>query len=161
LLNNDGKPNYNYATFNSRWDKLYSSRLTKGLFKTSRCIIPASGIIEGQNKKYHYIQGKNKGLALGGIYKTYQIGGEVIKTASIITCAGNPQLENIHKKSIPLMLDVNDTNLVDAWLSPDFTESHAFSYLLTNSITQDLIANPIVGARDLSITGNDINIFKS
>ncbi|MFK8013416.1 MAG: SOS response-associated peptidase family protein, partial [Marinicellaceae bacterium] len=57
LLNADGKPNYKYATFNSRWDKLYSSRLTKGLFKTSRCIIPASGIIEGQNKKYHYIQG--------------------------------------------------------------------------------------------------------
>lgn len=161
LLNADGKPNYKYATFNSRWDKLYSSRLTKGLFKTSRCIIPATGIIEGQNKKYHYIQGKNKGLALGGIYKTYQIGNEVIKTASIITCAGNPQLEDIHKKSIPLMLDATDSNLVDAWLSPDFTESQAFSYLLTNSITQELIANPIAGARDLSITGNDINILRS
>lgn len=161
LLNADGKPNYKYATFNSRWDKLYSSHLTKGLFKSYRCIIPASGIIEGQNKKYHYIQGKNKGLALGGIYKTYKIGNDTIKTASIITCPGNSQLENIHKKSLPLMLDVSDTNLIDAWLSPDFTESQAFSYLLTNSITQDLIATNIVGARDLSVMGDDINIFKS
>ena len=126
-----------------------------------RCIIPASGIIEGQDKKYRYIQGKNKALAMGGIYKTYQIGDEVIKTASIVTCAGNPQLENFHKKSIPLILDVNDTNLIDAWLSPDFTESQAFSYLLTNSITQDLIANPIIGARDLSMTGEGIPIHKS
>ncbi len=161
LLNSDGKPNYKYATFNSRWDKLYSSRLTKGLFQASRCIIPASGIIEGQNKIYHHIQGKNKGLALGGIYKTYQIGNETIRTASIITCPGNPQLENIHKKSIPLMLDSSDKNLIDAWLSPDFTESQAFSYLLTNSITQDLTANNIAGARDLSIVGDDINIIKS
>jgi len=161
LLNNDGKPNYKYATFNSRWDKLYSSRLTKGLFKTSRCIIPASGIIEGQNKKYHYIEGKNKGLALGGLYKTYKIGNDIIKTASIITCPGNPQLENIHKKSIPLMLDATDSNLVDAWLSPNFTESQTFSYLLTNSITQDLIANPIAGARDLSIIGDNIYLQKS
>ena len=161
LLNADGKPNYKYATFNSRWDKLYSSNLTKGLFKTSRCIIPAAGIIEGQDKKYHFIEGKNKALALGGIYKTYHIAGDVIRTASIITCAGNPQLENIHKKSIPLMLDVNDTDLIDAWLSPDITESQAFSYLLTNSITQDLTANPIAGARDLSITGQGIRLSKS
>lgn len=161
LLNADGKPNYKYATFNSRWDKLYSSRLTKGLFKTSRCIIPASGIIEGQNKKYHYIQGKNNGLALGGIYKTYQIDNEIIKTASIITCPGNPQLEDIHKKSIPLMLDPNDTNLIDAWLSPNFNESEAFSYLLTNAINQDLVANKIAGARDLSILSDAIDINKS
>ena len=49
LLDKDGKPNYQYATFNSRYDKLYSSPLTKGAFRTSRCIIPASGIIEGQD----------------------------------------------------------------------------------------------------------------
>ena len=161
LLNSDGKPNYKYATFNSRWDKLYSSPLTKGLFKVSRCIIPASGIIEGQNKKYHYLHGKTRGLALGGIYKTYIVGNETIKTASIITCPGNPQLENINKKSLPLILDVDDSNLIDAWLSPDFIESDAFSHLLTNSITQDLIANKIAGARDLSIIGDDINIIKA
>ena len=33
LLGKDGKPNYKYSTFNSRYDKLYTSPLTKELFK--------------------------------------------------------------------------------------------------------------------------------
>ncbi len=149
MLQADGKPNYKYATFNSRYDKLYSSRLTKGLFRQSRCIIPASGIIEGQDKKYHQIEAKDKALALGGIYKTYHVDGEEITTASIITCPGNPKLENIHKKSIPLMLNYEDSEFIDAWLNPEMENSEAFSYLLNNQIQTDLIATPTVGARNL------------
>jgi putative SOS response-associated peptidase YedK len=149
MLQPDGKPNYKYATFNSRYDKLFSSRLTKGLFRQSRCIIPASGIIEGQNKKYHYIEAKDKALALGGIYKCYRINDEVITTASIITCPGNPKLENIHKKSIPLMLNYEDKDFIDAWLNPEMQNSEAFSYLLNNHISNDLVATPTVGARNL------------
>lgn len=160
MMNPDGKPNYKYATFNSRYDKLFSSRLTKGLFKTSRCIIPASGIIEGQNKKYHSISGKDKALALGGIYKTYYFDDIRVTTASIITCPGNPQLEDIHKKSIPLILDYEDVNLINAWLSPTFEEPRAFEHLLTNNINYDLIATPIAGARKLEATGPIINIHK-
>ncbi len=156
MLNADGRPNYKYATFNSRSDKLFSSRLTKGLFKTSRCIIPAAGIIEGQNKKYHYIQGKDKAIALGGIYKSYHLANETITTASIITCPGNPQLEGIHAKSIPLMLDANDKDLINAWLNPDFKDSLAFEYLLNNKINQDLLATPIQGARNLKSNGSNI-----
>lgn len=160
LLNKDGKPNYKYATFNSRYDKLYSSNLTKGLFKRSRCIIPASGIIEGQNKKYHAIRGKDKALALGGICKHYNIDDEWITTVSIITCPGNPQLEDIHKKSIPLMLDSSDKELINMWLDNSFHDSEAFKHLLTNNIIQDLIATPIVGARNLEPRGSEILIHK-
>ena len=39
LLDKTGKPNYQYATFKSRSDKFYSSRLTKILFKSARCIL--------------------------------------------------------------------------------------------------------------------------
>ena len=158
LMGRDGKPDYRYATFNSRYDKLYSSRLTQGPFKTSRCIIPASGIIEGQNKKYHYIHGKDKALALGGIYKTYQFGDETLTTASIITCPGNPKLENIHKKSIPLMLDYEDTGLIDMWLDSTLNNSEAFKHLLTNRINQDLTAVPIEGARNLEPRGEALEI---
>lgn len=150
MLNADGRANYKYSTFNSRSDKLFSSRLTKGLFKQSRCIIPAAGFIEGQNKKYHYITAKDNAIALGGIYKQYNIEGEIITTASVITCPGeNPKLENIHKKSSPLMLDYHDKNLVDMWLEPSMTDSEAFADLLTNKIGQNLIATPIMGARNL------------
>ena len=133
--------------------------LTKGLFKTSRCIIPASGFIEGQNKKYHFIEGKNKALAIGGIYKTYQFDDKIITTASIITCPGNPQLADIHKKSIPLLLDYEDKNLIDAWLSPQFTESQAFAYLLDNKIRQHLIATPIQAARNLKAIGEPVQLI--
>lgn len=160
MLNPDGKPNYKYSTFNNRSDKLFSSQLTKGLFKQSRCIIPASGFIEGQNKKYHFIENKNGALALGGICKYYKINNEIITTASIITCPGNnPKLENIHRKSIPLILDYNDSQLMDMWLDPSMTESEAFTDLLTNKIPLDLRATPIAKARDLTSTNQPFELL--
>ncbi|MEZ5470665.1 MAG: SOS response-associated peptidase family protein [Marinicella sp.] len=158
FLGSDGTPNYQYATFNSRYDKLYSSRLTKSAFQTSRCIIPASGIIEGQNKQYHHITTESGAVALGGIYKHYHINDEQITTASVITCPGNPKLEDIHRKSIPLMIDYNDEDLVDMWLDPTMTDSEAFRHMLTNKINFNLIATPTVGARNLEPRGEQIFI---
>lgn len=159
MLDASGKPNYQYATFNSRSDKLFSSRLTKGLFKTSRCIIPASGFIEGQDKKYHFIENPKAALALGGIYKHYHINGEIITTASIITCpGGNPKFDAIHNNSIPLMLDYRDENLINGWLDNSMTHAEAFSDLLTHRIKLNLLATPIKAARDLTATNQAIKI---
>ena len=161
LLGNDGKPNYKYATFNSRYDKLYTSPLTKGLFQTSRCLIPASSFIEGQDKKYHEITSERGALLLAGIYKTYQIAGETITTASIITCPGNAKLASIHRKSIPLMLDVDDSDLIDRWLDPNITNSDVFKPLLTDKIPFNLVATPIQGARDLAPRDEPVYIEQS
>ena len=158
LLGADGKPNYQYATFNSRSDKLYSSSLTKGLFRTSRCLMPASSFIEGQDKKYHEITSERGALLLAGIYKTYQIAGETLTTASIITCPGNDKLENIHRKSIPLMLDADDTDLIDMWLDPSITDSEVFRPLLNDKIPFNLVATPIQGARNLEPRDEPIEI---
>jgi putative SOS response-associated peptidase YedK len=159
MLNPDGKPNYKYSTFNSRSDKLFSSNLTKGLFKQSRCIIPASGFIEGQDKNYHLLENPTGAVALGGICKYYKINDEIIITASIITCpGGNPQLDTIHRKSIPLILDYKNSNLIDMWLDSSMTDSHAFTDLLTNTITLDLVATPITKARDLTPINKPIEI---
>ena len=159
MLDDNGNPNYKYSTFNSRSDKLFSSSLTKGLFQTSRCIIPASGFIEGQDKKYHFVTAKNSAVALAGIYKRYKINNKIITTASIITCSGgNPKFDTIHKKSIPLMLDCNDSALMNTWLDAKNTDSRLFSHLLTNKINLDLIATPIVRARDLTPINKPIEI---
>ena len=158
LLGSDGKPNYKYSTFNSRYDKLFSSSLTKGAFRTSRCLIPASGFIEGQDKKYHHITSERGALVMGGIYKQYQVGDEVLTTASVITCPGNPKMENIHRNSIPLLLDVDDESLIDRWLDPTMTDSEAFRDLLTNKINFNLVATPTVGARNLEPRGEPIFI---
>jgi putative SOS response-associated peptidase YedK len=159
MLNKDGRPNYKYSTFNSRSDKLFTSPLTKGLFRSSRCIIPASGFIEGQNKKYHYLEPKEGALAFGGLCKHYRVNDEIITTASIITCPGNAQLEEIHRKSLPLILDYNDSNLVSMWLDPTMTTSEAFTDLLTDTIRIDLMATPIVGARNLEPRADAIPIY--
>ena len=153
LLGKDGKPNYQYATFNSRSDKLGSSFLTKKPFKTSRCIIPASAVIEGQNKKYHTVSRAGQALALGGLYKTYEIGNELITTASVITCPGNPKWADFHAKSTPLMLDTSDDDLIDMWLDPSLHQTEAFNEALSGRLFFDLEVTPITAARDLTATG--------
>ncbi len=153
LLGKDGKPNYQYATFNSRYDKLRSSFLTKKPYQTSRCIIPASLVIEGQNKKYHSITGKDRALALGGLYKTYQVGDETVTTASIITCPGHTKWTEFHAKSTPLFLDVDDTEGIGMWLDPTFNQVEAFDDWLTGRLPIDVVVTPMAGARDLTAAG--------
>ncbi len=158
LLDKNGKPNYQYATFNSRSDKLYSSRLTKNLMKISRCVLPASGVIEGQDKQYHSLTTEADAIALGGLYKRYQIGDEQVTTASVITCPPNPKLDGIHNKSTPLMLDWRDQELMDMWLDPGLTDSDAFRHLLTGELMMPMTATPIKGARDLAARGEAVEI---
>ena len=76
----------------------------------------------------------------------------------MITCAGNPKLEHIHRKSVPLMLDWEDQNLIDMWLDPTLTDSEALRHLLTPKINMNLIATPITGARDLTPRADQIEV---
>lgn len=158
LLDPSGKPNYQYATFNSRSDKLYSSRLTKSLMQTSRCILPVSVVIEGQDKKYHSLTSQAGAVALGGLYKRYQIDDQEIITSSVITCPPNPKLNGIHNKSTPLMLDWQDAELMDMWLDPSLTDSEAFRYLLNGDLFMPITATPIQGARDLTVRGEVVSL---
>ena len=48
------KANYKYASFNSRSDKLNQpNAIAYHPFRQSRCIIPASAFVEGQDKHYY------------------------------------------------------------------------------------------------------------
>ncbi len=150
LLDKSGKPNYQYATFNSRSDKLGSSFLTKKPFKTSRCIIPACSVIDGQANTSHRVSHQDNALALGGLYKTYQVEGELITSASIITCPGNPKWSEFHAKSTPLMLDTEDSELIDMWLAPSFQHVEAFDDAITGRLAFDLEVTAMAGARDMT-----------
>lgn len=153
LKNHDGelKADYKWKTFNSKSARLRTSRLTKGLFIKSRCIIPASGFVEGQDKKvYHYLEPEGQAIAFGGLYKQWFIGDDVYHSASIITLGGNPKLENIHRQSLPLMLNPEDSSTIDAWLDPEFQNIDAFNDLLEPTIRTPLIASKLAGARDLT-----------
>ena len=143
---NGFKANYQYASFNSRCDKLNQpNAMAYQPFRQSRCIIPASSFVEGQDKRYHQLALQDSAIAFGGLYKSWQHQhtGEVVQSASIITLGGHPKLEHIHRKSTPLMLPLDNRPLIDAWLDNDFSHVSSFEPFLIPKITRTIIATPI------------------
>ncbi len=137
FLDNDTlKPNYKYASFNSRSDKLDVKRsLAYRPYRESRCLIPASAFVEGLGDKntYHKIELENSAITFGGVYKTHfrQDTGELVYSASIITLPPLlPQWEHIHPNSMPLMIDFENAALVAKWLDPEFQAVEEFAELL-------------------------------
>lgn len=130
------KPNYKYASFNSRSDKLHNKRgISYKPFRESRCIIPASAFVEGlgDKKTYHMIELEDSAIAFGGLFKEHlnRDTGEIVYSASIITLPPlSPQWDEIHPKSMPLMLDFENTEVIDKWLDPEFHAVEEFEPLL-------------------------------
>jgi putative SOS response-associated peptidase YedK len=126
------KPNYRYASFNSRSDKLFAEgSISYVPFRQSRCIIPASAFIEGLGDKkiYHKIELENSAIAFGGLCKEHlnQETGEIIYSASIITHSpSTPEWREIHPKSMPFIIDFTNQTLVEQWLDPSFQAVEGF-----------------------------------
>ena len=143
------KPDYKYASFNSRYDKLLQKRSISYLpYRESRCIIPASAFIEGlgDKKTYHKIELQKSAIAFGGLYKEYfkRETGEIVYSASIITLPPLvPQWNEIHPNSMPLMLDFEDEELVAKWLDPDFQEVEEFEDALVPGAHKDMVISKI------------------
>ena len=135
------RPNYKYASFNSRSDKLFQPRsISYKPYRESRCIIPASAFAEGlgDRKTYHMIELVDQAITFGGLYKqtVNRDSGEMVFSASIITLPPLEKWSNIHPKSIPLMLDYKNKGLIDKWLDPDFPDLDVFNELLQPAIHQ-------------------------
>lgn len=142
------KPNYKYASFNSRSDKLNQPRsLAYKPYREFRCIIPATAFVEGlgDKKTYNKIELEDQAIAFGGLYKEHlnQDSGEIIYSTSIITLPPLEKWANIHPKSIPLMLDYENQELIDKWLDPDFKDVEAFNEILKPAIHQTQRVTPI------------------
>lgn len=144
LDNETLKPNYKYASFNSRSDKLSSKRaIAYKPFRESRCLIPASAFVEGlgDKKTYHKIELEDSAIAFGGLFKEYlnKESGEVVYSASIITLPPlRPQWDEIHPKSMPLMIDFEDEDLVARWLDPGNQDVEQFQALLEPTVLKPM-----------------------
>lgn len=143
-----GKPNYKYVSFNSRSDKLDSPRsIAYGPYRESRCIIPATAFIEGKGDKktYHKIELENQAIAFGGLHRetVHKTTGEIIHSASIITLPPLPEWAEIHPKSMPLMLPLQDSALINQWLAPSFHQVEAFNELLKPELRVSQVLTPI------------------
>lgn len=144
LDNESLKPNYKYASFNSRSDKLDNKRaIAYKPYRESRCLIPASAFVEGlgDKKTYHKIELEDSAIAFGGLYREYlnKESGEVVYSASIITLPPlTPQWDAIHPKSMPLMIDFEDEDLVARWLDPTNSNVEQFAPLLEPKVLKPM-----------------------
>ena len=138
------KPNYKYASFNSRSDKLNQPRAAAYKpYRESRCLIPASAFVEGlgDKKTYHKIELEDSAIAFGGLFKEHlnKETGEIVYSASIITLPPlSPQWDSIHPKSMPLMIDFEDEELVNKWLDPDFHDVEQFESILEPRVSKPM-----------------------
>ena len=92
---------------NARSESIFEKPTFKDAFRTTRCLIPASGYYEWATalgkyppKQPFYISSKDdKQLPIAGIWSSW-VGpsGEIIETASIITQEAQGQLEAIHSR---------------------------------------------------------------
>jgi putative SOS response-associated peptidase YedK len=92
---------------NARSESIFEKPTFKDAFRTTRCLIPASGYYEWATalgkyppKQPFYICAKDdKQLPIAGIWSSW-VGpnGEIIETASIITQEAQGQLEAIHSR---------------------------------------------------------------
>ena len=142
------KPDYKYASFNSRSDKLHITRsLAYVPYRESRCIIPASGFVEGfgDKKTYHQIELQEEAIAFGGIFKSWTSPefNEPQYSASIITLPPHPKWQKIHTKAFPLMLPWKDKKMIDSWLDPHFMSVETFEPLLAPTVNVPQIITPI------------------
>jgi putative SOS response-associated peptidase YedK len=91
----------------------------------------------GDKKTYHKIELEDSAIAFGGLFKEYlnKESGEVIYSASIITLPPlSPQWDEIHPKSLPLMIDFEDEDLISRWLDPSNKDVEQFEALLEPTV---------------------------
>ena len=112
-----------YAMINARSETLHEKPTFKDLFRTSRCLIPATGFYEWKkmqktkSKHPFYITLQDESIfSFGGLWSTWtdRSSGESVRSCTIITTEPNSLLENIHDR-MPVIID---PDRYDSWLAP-------------------------------------------
>lgn len=102
------KPNAQFATFNSKIDKvLHPQGTVHGHRPLSfRIVLPAQAYIEWHNKApFTFQRADQQPVLFGGVAKAYPAGDGFTFGVSIVTLPGHPRTAHIHAKSLPLMLE--------------------------------------------------------
>ncbi|UTA48048.1 SOS response-associated peptidase [Simiduia sp. 21SJ11W-1] len=136
------KPHPRYWSINTNWAQLPKKRE----FKISRCLIPATSFVESQDgKRPHQLQFEGEAFCFGGLYKRWAHAqtGETVTSASIITLAGHPKLEGIHRKSLPLIFNQHQLADMQQWLNPALTDTTSLQPFLVSQLRLPLTAQPI------------------
>lgn len=154
LLEQDGRPNYRYATFNARH---LDSQLWREPIRTSRCLIPATAfgesIGEGKQKRSYLLESKTAFL-LGGVYRHYETAAGPVTAFAVITRDPHPRLKTYHDKSCPLFIPAQ-ASVVQQWLDPGLEDPAVFFNLMEPPrLSTDFKVTPVKSTKKLVPVGD-------
>jgi putative SOS response-associated peptidase YedK len=134
---------------NARSESIHEKPTFRDAFRTSRCLIPATGYYEWATslgkyppKQPFYITNKNgEPLSIAGICSTWTSEkGQVIQSASIITREAVGELATIHSR-MPVFMS---RDRWDEWLDPRNREIHQLQALMqSENPTAGLTTRPV------------------
>ena len=123
-----------YKTINARAETVTERPAYRGLIRSKRCIVPASGFYEWQDtgkkggKQPYYIHAENNDyLPFAGLYDIWKNPeGQEVYSFTIITTPPTVLMRSIHTR-MPAILEPNAEAL---WLDPETTDPNALLPLL-------------------------------
>jgi putative SOS response-associated peptidase YedK len=109
-------------TINARAESVAEKPAFRAAFRARRCVVPASGFYEwrrrGKGPRWPYLIRRRDGQPMGfaGLWETWTdpATGEVVTTCTIVTCAANELMAELHDR-MPVILGPED---YEAWLDP-------------------------------------------
>lgn len=107
------------TSFNARAEDIATRPFWRDAFRSSRCLVPATGWREfagkqGRKQPYHFHLG-HRVFAFAGLWSTWiAADGEVVDSFAIVTTKPSPAAAEIHDR-MPLVLP---EDCYDAWLDP-------------------------------------------
>ena len=125
---------------NARAETLAEKASFRGPFRYKRCAIPADGFYEwkksGREKiPYLISRADDSPFAMAGLWEDWESErGEIIQSATIITCEPNTFMKEIHNR-MPVILADSD---IDKWLDPENTKPATLTSLLVPCNSNDL-----------------------
>ena len=134
-----------FSTINARAETLADKPAFRTPFKRRRCLVPANGYYEWQQrpggKQPYYIHAADGGLlAFAGLWDLWHApGGEAVRSAAIVVTGANADTRAIHDR-MPVILGRRDW---DAWLDPGNEDTASLSALLQPAPADLLAAHPV------------------
>ena len=144
----DARASQSHA-INARSESIHEKPTFRHAFRTSRCLIPATGYYEwatslgkySPKQPFYISHNEGKQLSIAGIWSSWQSEkGQVIQSASIITREAVDELATIHSR-MPVFMP---RDRWDEWLDPRNREIHQLQALMqSENPTAGLTTRPV------------------
>jgi putative SOS response-associated peptidase YedK len=137
-------PSIGNKMINARAETVSEKPSFRKAFKVRRCLILADGFYEWQrtdNSKqpYHIKLEDDSPFAFAGLWETWGMNGEEIRSCAVITTEANQLMNEIHHR-MPVILHPEDYEL---WLDPNFDEKEPLTSLLKPYPADAMEAYPV------------------